>query len=158
MLNHKPKIVKGTNGEDKFADDEMDDLALYCYEPNGKIKDEWVYTNKNSTEMTEVFLLNQVLLKNTKNTEKAAVELGVLFDPKFKVENITNQDGLIRVDIILIKANPNTHNPILDKFKWINEKNIVNESLYQSLITSLEEPNVIPNNKTIYSYYIKTLQ
>ena len=160
-LNHKPKIVKGTNGEDKFSDDEMDDIALYCYDSHGKIKSEWEYTNtkKNTNELPEVFLLNQELFKNTKkDSEKKAVELGILFDPKFKVENIANPDCLMRVDIILVSAKPNISNPLLENFKWINSEGETNLGLYQSIKTTLEEPSVVPTNKVIYSYFIKTLQ
>ena len=64
----------------------------------------------------------------------------------------------MRVDIILVSAKPNISNPLLENFKWINSKGETNLGLYQSIKTTLEEPSVVPTNKVIYSYYIKTLQ
>jgi hypothetical protein len=158
--NHKPKLKKGSNGQDKFSDDEKDEIALSCYNVNGKIKDEWIYkyTTSKSTALPEVFSLNQELFKNTKNANKNKVELGVAFDTKFNIKNISNPDGLIRIDIVLNTAEPNLTNPTLEKFKWSNNKGIINVALYESIKTTLQEVSVKPSNRTIYSYYIKTLQ
>lgn len=157
---HKPKIEKGTNGEDKFSDSETDPVALACYNTKGKINDEWLYKaeEKQVKVLPEVFILNKELFKNTKDTEKKKVEFGVSFDSKYNLKNITNPDGLMRVDIVLNSAEPNLSNPILENFKWINSKSIPNVALYESIKTTLQEVGVKPSNKVIYSYYIKTLQ
>lgn len=156
--SHKPKIDKGSNGEDKFSDNEKDNIAISCYDNKGKIKEEWVYKNKPSTIIPEVFILNRELFKNTKANDKKKVELGVAFDTKFNLKNISNPDGLMRIDIVLNSAEPNLSNPILDKFKWTNSKSISNVALFESIKTTLQEVGVKPSNKIIYSYYIKTIQ
>jgi len=163
VLKHRPKLEKGSNGEDKFSDTEKDEIALSCYDTKGKIKDEWVYKNKKSTNIDEVFSLNKELFTNTKTTDKKKVELAVNFDPKFNIKNITNPKGLLRVDIVLNNATPNTSNPNLDTlFKWTSavpqNKGKYNVALLESIKNTLIDEKVKPANKTIYSYYIKTLQ
>lgn len=157
---HKPKTEKGSNGEDKFSDTETDPVALACYNTKGKINDEWLYKaeEKQIKVLPEVFTLNKELFKNTKATDKTKAQFGVSFDPKYNLKNISNPNGLIRVDIVLNSAEPNLSNPTLDKFKWTNSKAIPNVALYESIKTTLQEVGVKPSNKVIYSYYIKTLQ
>ena len=156
--NHKPKLAKGNGGEDKFADDEKDNIAKTCYNPNGKIKDEWVYKPEHLSPVAETFVLNKELFSHNKVDHKDSVELAVDFDSKFKIKNIANPDGILRIDIVLNSVKPNFDNPLLDKFKWINSHDIPNVALYESIKNTLSEPAVMPSNKVIYSYYIKTLR
>lgn len=156
VLNHKPKLNKGTNGEAQFADDEKDEIALKCYNTDGSIKDKCKYEQQAPIPIPDFFLLNEQLYKNTKSSDPAKTELGVSFDPKLKLKNLPCQDGLVKVDIVLNSAKPNTDNPKLEKFKWSNAKGVPNIALYESIKNTLQE--VKPGNKVIYSYYIKTNQ
>lgn len=160
VKNHVPKLEKGSNGEDKFKDDEQDPVVLSCYDKKGKVKDEWIYKTEANTAtlLPEIFVLNKELFKNNKDDHKNSVELGVSFHDKYNLKNIVNPDGLIRVDIVLNSAEPNLTNPILENFKWVNSKSVPNVALYESIKTTLQEVGVKPTNKVIYSYYIKTLQ
>jgi len=153
---HQPKLTKGTDGEAKFADNESDVIALTCYDTNGKLKEECNYKPAALTPLTEVFTLNKTLFTNTKNTDNKNVEFGVAFDPKFNIKNISNPEGLIKVDIVLNTANPNLTNTKLSKFQWVNAKQVPNIALYESVKNTLQE--LKPANKVIYSYYIKTQQ
>lgn len=155
----KPKLERGkSNGENKFADDEKDLIALSCYNTSGIVLDEWKYKPKEMSSVPEVFVLNKDLFNNTKNIDKKNTELAVAFHPNFSPANISNPDGLIRVDIILTTATPNLKYTVLNELKWINSGGVENKGLYNSVMATLQEPSVKPNNKTIYSYYIKTLQ
>lgn len=160
VTHHKPKLEKGSNGEDKFSDKEEDPIVLSCYNTKGKINEDWIYKSQEKipTPLSEVFVLNKELFKNTKINDSKKVEFGVSFDTKYNLKNITNPDGLMRVDIVLNSAEPNLSNPILDNFKWNNSKNTPNVALYESIKTTLQEVGVKPSSKVIYSYYIKTLQ
>jgi len=157
-LNHKPKLEKGNNGEDKFSEKETDNIALSCYETNGKLKEEWIYKSQPAANLSDVFTLNKVLFGNTKNTDSKKVELGVSFDPKFSNKNISNPQGLMRVDIVINSATANTSNPKLDWFKWqsTTKKASQNVALYESIKNTLIDTKVKPAAKVIYSYYIKT--
>jgi len=154
VKKHKPKLTKGSDGEAKFADNETDLIAMECYSTDGSMKPEWVYKAKAPVAQTEVFVLNQALFKNTKNTDQKKAELGVSFDSQFKVKNIQNPKGLLRVDIVLKAAQPNLANPVLDQFKWINDSGIPNVALRESIVSTLQD--LKPENKVVYSYYIKT--
>jgi len=158
--NHKPKLAKGNNGEDKFDDKETDNIALQCYESNGKLKEEWIYKSKPAVAIHDFFNLNKELFANTKKTDAKKTELSIAFDPKFSVKNLSNPQGLTRVDIIIKNAEPNASNSKLEFFKWASttKKGSQNLALYESIKNTLTDSKVKPNGKTIYSYYIKTLQ
>ena len=153
---HKPKLDKGNNGEIKISDKETDPFALTCYDAQGNLKETYSYKPLAPQQVNEVFTLNKVLFTNTKASNPKAVELGVSFDPKFDLKNVQNQDGLLRVEVLLNTAEPNLTNQKLLRFKWTNAKNVVNSALYESIKNTLLE--LKPNNKVIYTYYIKTKQ
>jgi hypothetical protein len=157
VLNHTPKFNKGNNGEAKFADDEKDEIVLECYNTDGSIKNEYKYQEEAIIPITDFFLLNEQLYKNTKTSDPKKTELGVSFDPKLKLKKLPDPDGLLlKVDIVLNSAKPNIDNPKLENFKWKNAKGIPNIALYESIKNTLQE--VKPDNKVIHSYYIKTNQ
>ncbi|WP_367867245.1 hypothetical protein [Pedobacter sp. WC2423] len=156
VKKHKPKLAKGSDGQDKFADDENDVFALACYQPDGKLKEQWIYKPQPVTPVSEVFILNKTLFTNTRNQDHKNVEFGVSFDPKFNLKNIPDPNGIIKVDIILNTAIPNLINAKLSKFQWVNAKHVPNIALYESVKNTLQE--LKPANKVIYSYYIKTQQ
>jgi len=156
VKNHKPKLDKGSNGEAKFADNETDPIATGCYNTDGSVKPQWKYDSISPVIQTEVFALNQELLKNTMGSNKKKTEIGVSFDQKFNGKNIQNPDGLLRVDVILKSAQPNLSNPTLAQFIWTNVNGLPNTALRESIVNTLQD--LKPENKVIYSYYIKTNQ
>lgn len=153
---HQPKLTKGSNGEAKFSDQEKDAIALECYNPDGKLKAQWIYKTQASSPLNEVFTLNQTLFTNTRASNPKHIEFGVAFDPKFSVTNIHNPDGLVKVDILSNTAIPNLQGTKMAKFEWINTKNIPNTALAESIKNTLQE--LKPVDKVVYSYYIKTKQ
>lgn len=153
---HKPKLTTGNNGEGRFADDEKDLIALTCYGPDGKLKEEWIYKPQPASALTEVFTLNKALFTNTQSSDNRNVEFGVSFDPKFDLKNIQNTDGLVKVDIILNTASPNLSDSKLSKFQWVNAKKVPNIALAESIKNTLQD--LKPTGKIVYSYYIKTKQ
>jgi hypothetical protein len=153
---HKPHLVKGANGEDKFADTESDPIALACYDTKGKLKGQWIYQQKPSDALNEVFTLNKTLFTNTKSNDNKNVEFGISFDPMFNLKNIPNPEGLMRIDILLYSAEPNLTGSKLSKFQWKNTKGIPNIALYESIKNTLQD--LKPADKVVYSYYIKTQQ
>lgn len=156
VKKHKPKLVKGSDGQDKFADQEDDVFVLAGYHTDGKLKEQWIYKPEPIIPLDEVFILNKPLFTNTKNQDHKNVEFGVSFDPKFNLKNIHDPNGIVKVDIVLNTAIPNLSNVKLSKFQWVNAKHVPNIALYESIKNTLQE--VKPTNKVIYSYYIKTQQ
>lgn len=156
---HKPHTDKGSNGEDKFKEDEKDLIALNCYEPNGKIKDKWVYSPQPVTELPEIFAFNNTLFNNTTaSSGREKAELSVVFDPKFDLKNIPSTARLLRVDILVNKATASTANVKLKKFSWqsTSQKGAQNTALLASVTNTLVDPRIKPDQHVIYSYYIKT--
>lgn len=159
VLNHKPKLVKDSNGENKLDPAETDAVALTCYDEKGIVKEEWVYSHKVSEPLSGLFILNQKLFENTKKADPSKTELEVQFHDKFTVNNIPNPSGLMRVDIVITKVTPNLSNSKLDQFKWdsTTKKGETNQALYESIRNTIGSEHIKPKNRVIYSYYIKTL-
>ena len=156
VKKHKPKLTTGNNGESRFADEEHDIIALTCYNPDGKLKEEWVFKPQPAIPLNEFFTLNKTLFSNTKGSDNKNVEFGVSFDPKFSLKNIQNPDGIVKVDVVLNTATPNLTDAKLLKFQWVNAKKAPNIALAESIKNTLQE--LKPTNKIVHSYYIKTKQ
>lgn len=158
---HRPRIATGSNGEDKFDDAETDRIALTCYNPDGKIKDQWIYHAGPADGIPEVFTFNKTLFDNTaQSSGLKKAELAVSFDRNFSPKNIPSGARLLRVDIIVDKTTMPLANVGIDKlFTWTSaiNKKTPNTALSASITNTLAEPRVKPDQKVIYSYYIKTL-
>lgn len=152
---HKPKLVTGKDGESSYAEGQ-DAIATNCYDTNGQLKDEWLFKPVPTEQMTDVFVLNKLLFKNTRQSDEKNVEFGVSFDPKFNLKNISKPVGLVRVDLVLNSATPNLDGDKLAKFQWTNARNVPNIALSESIKTTLQE--LKPTNKIVHSYYIITKQ
>lgn len=159
VLKHHPTLIKDENGDNQFALEGNNQVAISCYDKDGKLKENWKYNYKVTTPLTNLFVLNTKLFNNTRTTKKSQVELEVNFDEKFKVKNIPNPSGLMRVDLVITKVNPNLSNPKLNLFKWnsTTRKGDINEALYESIRNTIGSSAVVPKDKIIYTYYIKTL-
>jgi hypothetical protein len=153
---HHPKLAKGSNGEIRFADNETDLIALTCYNTDGKLKEQWSYKPVSAISVNQVFTLNQPLFKNTRTADHKNAELAVSFHPEFKLKNIPNPGGIIKVDIVLNTATPNSGDTKLSKFKWVNGRQVANIALHESIKNTLQE--LKPVHQIVYSYYIKTQQ
>jgi hypothetical protein len=158
-LKHKPKLEKGVNGEDKFSDSEKDLIALACYDTKGQVSNkDCIYEKQAPVAVNEMFAVNDQLFKNTRETDHSKVELGVTFHPLYKMEVIKNPDALKRIDLVLDAPDVNLNSHELDLFKWRNAKGVPNLALYESIRAVIQEPEVRPAKKLIYTYYVKTLQ
>ena len=156
VKKHKPSIVKGADGEDKISDQETDAIALACYHPDGSVKAAFRYEQQDAQLLTDVFTLNQTLFANTVRNDKAKTEIGITFAPQFAASKIPDPGGLIKVVVSIHQAAVNSHNPVLEKFKWVNATGTPNAALYESIKSTLEE--LKPADKVMYTYYIKTTE
>ncbi|MBB5395077.1 hypothetical protein [Mucilaginibacter sp. AK015] len=156
VKKHKPKLTKGSDGQDQISDKETDAIALACYNPDGTVKAAYRYEPQEAQPLTDVFVLNQTLFGNTFRTDKAKTEIGIAFAPAFALSKIPDPKALIRVMVSLSSVTVNSTNPVLEKFKWMNAAGTANTALYGSVISTIEE--LKPTNKPIYTYYIKTTE
>ncbi|UEG51458.1 hypothetical protein LLH06_10780 [Mucilaginibacter daejeonensis] len=156
VTKHRPHIIKGNDGENKIAEGEQDPVALTCYEPDGTVKASFRYHPDDRPALGGMFILNTALLKNTQATDIKNTEIGVAFAPAFKAAHIPDPKGLIRIDLVVREVTPNTGNPVLSKFKWVNAEGVINSALFESVKSALEDAR--PHNRTIYTYYIKTTE
>ncbi|MFA7081515.1 MAG: hypothetical protein WC135_02775 [Bacteroidales bacterium] len=151
---HKPKLSKDASGNSIIADDETDVISLTCFNGEGNIKNEWKYSPKDYLALNEVFVLNKELYNNGYKQNKNKIELGIKYHPNFSGSQISNPNGLLRVDIIIDECDVNFNR--LDLFKWesLTVAGKQNESLAEAIRNTLDKVN--PKGKVIYSYFIKT--
>jgi hypothetical protein len=156
LRKHRPRIVKGKDGEDEISDQENDAIALACYKPDGTVKPGYLYQPENTPVLNDLFVLNKVLFDNTLKTDKSKTEIAIAFAPGFAMDKIINPGGLMKIVLNIRQAVANTSNPVLEKFKWINKNGVPNVGLYESVKSTLDE--LKSADKTIYTYYIKTTE
>ena len=159
-VNHKPVMTKDKNGNTVFDEKASDAISKLCYDPKtSQLKPEWTYLYKNEiTPIDEVFTLNQELFTNNKKDHADKVELQVKMHPNYKIANIKNPNGLIRIDMVIEDCIFNDSNPQLMDFQWKSGtvKDKTNNSLAEAIRNTLQDPQILPKGKIIYSYYIKT--
>lgn len=151
---HKPKLGKDASGNSIIAADVNDAISLTCFDAKGDVLKEWQYSPKEYLSLNEVFVLNKELYKNGFKQNKNKIELGIKYHPNFNGSQISNPNGLLRVDIIIDECDVNFNR--LDLFKWesLTVAGKQNESLAEAIRNTLDKVN--PKGKVIYSYFIKT--
>lgn len=145
VLKHHPKLTKDESGNSIFADGN-DAIALSCYDTDGSLHSEWIYKAKETPEIKEVFVIDDDLFNNDKTNDNK-IEVGIKWHQNFNCSQITNPEGLYRVDVIIKDCTEQL--PDLENFfAWDN-----NQCLAESVRKTLLDSN--PKGKTIYSYFIK---
>lgn len=125
------------------------DQEIY-YDDKGNILPEYIYTPQSSAQIMDMFELNQTLFSNTMNTDASNVEIGIDLKSGFNgnIGGYTPGD-MIRLDVVIAECDPNISElPAL--FSWGG-----NSNLADAIKNTLQ--NMKPENRVIYSYFIKTL-
>jgi hypothetical protein len=160
----KPKIVQDKNGKNVF-DPSNDPITKLVYNPlTGKLKPDWVYgisTPKQNPELPEIFTINNELVKNTKSkTSAKRISVETNMHPAYRLDKVTQKDGLLRVDIIAEEVAKNYSS--FDSLVWdspnkdgeVGSQNPKNTSLAKSIQSALKDLN---DGQVIYSYYLRVL-
>ncbi len=160
--NFKPVTIKDKNGKNVFDEKACKPIAKLCYDPKtSQLKSEWLYSyNKEITPIDEVFMLNQDLFINNKKDHADKVELQIKMHTNYKLEKIKNPNSLLRLDIVIEDCVFNDSNPQLLDFQWKSctvKTQPINTSISESIRNTLQDPQVLPKGKVLYSFYIKTL-
>ena len=120
------------------------------YDEKGKVRPEYIYSPKLSAQIMDVFVLNQTLFTNTKQTDPSHVEIGIDFKPGFSgIIGGYNQGDMLRLDVVIAECEPNV-SELSSLFSWSG-----NSSLADAIKNTLQ--NMKPENRVIYSYFIKTI-
>ena len=98
----------------------------------------------------DVFVLNQTLFTNTRQTDPSHVEIGIDLKPGFNgIIGGYNQGNMLRLDVVIAECEPNV-SELSSLFSWSG-----NSSLADAIKNTLQ--NMKPENRVIYSYFIKTI-
>lgn len=120
------------------------------YDERGNVLPQYIYTPQSPTQIMDMFVLNQTLFDNTKQTDPANVEIGIDLKPGFSgsISGYTQGD-MIRLDVIIAECEPNI-SQLPSLFSWGG-----NSNLADAVKNTLQ--NMKPKNRVIYSYFIKTM-
>lgn len=142
-----PKMVDDGAGGKVAAP--TSDQELY-YDDKGNVLPEYMYTPQSTAQIMDMFVLNQTLFSNTRNTDASNVEIGINLKPSFS-GNIGgyNPGDMIRLDIVIAECEPNI-SELQTLFSWAG-----NSSLADAIKNTLQ--NMKPEKRVIYSYFIKTI-
>jgi hypothetical protein len=162
--NHQPKFVKDKGNNNVWSPESLKDPVITsCYEiDSDKLKSEWEYSkspksDKNLKIWDEIISCDeQVVTDNLKNSPDK-VKLITKIHPNYKFKNIKNPTALLRVDYVIVDASFNDTNSQLQDFQWLSttQANKTNTSLSEAIRNTLQDPDVKPKGKVIYSYFIK---
>lgn len=159
--SHVPVLVKDAK-KDLVWDEKSkkDPIIKECYVPNTtELKKAWIYTPGTSglKEWPEVFDFDQDIFNGHLKNSPGNIELRTIFHPNYKQKNIKKENALIRIDYVIDEAAFNDSNPQLIDFQWnsLTIKDKLNNSLSEAIRNTLQNPDVNPKGKIIYSYYIK---
>lgn len=112
--------------------------------------------NKEKIEAVEKPEINMILTASMKpeaNLGNGWNEIFVDFDGKFdgKFMNNVPSTNLLRANIVISKATPNTEEAI-EFFSWDG-----NQSLANSVVNTLQAASSNPEGRILYTYYLKTI-
>lgn len=143
----KPEMVDDGAGG-KVASPTSDQEPYY--DDKGNVLPEYVYTPQSSAQVMDVFELNQTLFDNTRQTDPSKVEIGIDLKRGFNGSiGGYNPGDMIRLDIVIADCEPNI-SLLPSLFSWGG-----NSNLADAIKNTLQ--NMKPNNRVIYSYFIKTI-
>lgn len=119
------------------------------YDEKGNVLPEYIYTPQSPSQIMDMFVLNQTLFSNTMTTDPSKVEIGIDLKPGFSgnVGGYTPGD-MIRLDVVIAECEPNI-SELSTLFSWGG-----NSNLADAIKNTLQ--NMKPDNRVIYSYFIKT--
>lgn len=153
--------LKVTNVQDDFVKYTQYRTALAAgkddldfYDENGKLLPEFDYKKSPGrvVEVNDLFELDQELFKKSLEQSRGKkTEIGIMFSPIFKGDVIGAQTGdLLRVDVCVDKARPNSEQNLTEIFSWGQ-----NTNLRDAVRNTLQELN--PQGTIIYTYFLREL-
>lgn len=159
--NHIPVLVKDSK-KDLVWDEasKKDPIIKECYALNTiTLKQNWLYKpdNSGSNEWPEVFDLDKTIFNSHLKNDPGKIELKTILHANYKQKNIKKENALIRVDYVIEEATFNDTNLQLMDFQWnsLTKPDVLNTSLSEAIRNTLQNPDVNPKGKIIYSYFIK---
>lgn len=158
---HTPTFVKDAKKELVWDEkSKKDPIIRACYVSNTtKLKPDWIYKPGISglKEWPEVFDLDKDVFNGHLKHDPANIELRTILHSNYKQKNIKKDNALLRIDYVIQEAGFNDSNQQLRDFEWnsLTKPGVQNTSLSEAIRNTLQNPDVNPKGKIIYSYYIK---
>lgn len=160
-ISIEPIMALNENNSKKELDLEANECIVFdCRENNGKIKKDKIYTkNEKLPKITNFFSLNTELFKNS--LENGLGEIAIKLH-KEKADCYYEEKGELniwKVSVILKKCTPIDKEELkkyLNKFVWEGKEIQTNKAMFDSFYGAILDASVNPENKTIYTYYIKS--
>jgi len=135
-------------------------IVFGCRENNGSIKKEWVYKGStNLAQITNFFSINKELLNNSLSIGIGEIGIKMHKEKTDCYFENKGEENIWKLSVILKNTKPKPKEELkqyLQKFIWEGKKIETNDAMFQSFYSAILDASVIPENKTIYTYYIKS--
>lgn len=132
------------------------DAKFYYNLETGKILDEFVYKTQPITEIYDMFMLRKDVMQESASRNNMQQEIVIDFSDNFHAVNSSISEGdLLRLDVLVDECSIDYDN-IARLFSWgPDNHNVINRNLEEAIRNVLQDSEVMPRGKVIYSYFIK---
>jgi len=137
-------------------------VIMESYEPNTEeIKQKYRYSSELQSlpEIVELFEFESKIFEDHLRNDPANVELRTLTHRNYNKKSSLqlNEDLFVKINLIYDDISFNYNNPQLKDFEWqsITKSGRTNNSLSEAIRNTLQDPDINPNGKPMYTYYIK---
>ena len=131
--------------------------SKYYYDPvSGEIFPEYVYTPQDCPNVPDMFVLRSDVMEQSRKENPSKTEVAIDFSPNFTgVSNLVNPEDLLRLDVVIDKVSID-YSRLGELFQWGPDKNReMNNNLLEAVRNTLQEPELSPEGKIVYTYFIK---
>ena len=140
-----------TNIQEDFEKYKNYATAMKCLDEkneNGSVSPEY-----KSVQGTKVLDMFKVSMNETK--EKGKYEICVDFSDNFNGQNAkVNEGDMLKLDITIGNVQKGNIQNMEDNFVW-NDVDDKNEAIFQSVLNTLDDTNISPKGKLVYTYYVR---
>lgn len=120
------------------------------YDERGNLLSQNEYKKDDGKKVEDMFVVSM-----NETNEKGKYEICVDFSDRFTGENANVQrEDMLRLEITLGNANKGDIRNMEKNFIWqdVDDKN---EAIFQSILNTLNDPEINPKGKLVYTYYVR---
>lgn len=132
------------------------DARFYYNAETGKLLDAFVYKPQPIAEIYDMFMLRDDIMQESAFRNNMKQEIVIDFSNNFHSVNSSISEGdLLRLDVLVGECSID-YNKIERLFSWgPDNHNVINRNLEEAIRNVLQDSEVMPQGKVIYSYFIK---
>lgn len=148
--------TKNDDGTFVFGSERFPDSQFYYDLETGKMLDHCVYTPQSTPEIKDMFMLRQDVMEESASRNEGKQEIAIDFAEKFKgVGSNVAEGDLLRIDLLVDNLSID-YDKIERLFSWgPDNHHVINRNLEEAIRNVLQDSEISPEGKSIYTYFIK---